>query len=144
MKGVCFQDVERVACKQVPEPRLIWPTDAIVKVRLAGLCGSDLHLFHGREKGVDPGMVMGHELVGTVVDVGSDVRDIRVGDRVFTPFTTSCGECFFCQRGLTARCARGELFGWVEDGKGLQGCAEPVCAGSVGGWHTQGNSAHSF
>jgi len=90
-------------------------------VRLAGICGSDLHVYHERERGLDPGTVMGHEFVGEVLETGSGVRRFRQGDRVASPFTTSCGECFYCRTGLSARCDRGELFGWVEAGRGLQG-----------------------
>lgn len=121
MKAACYQESQVVVCKDLPEPSVLSPQDAIVKVSLAGLCGSDLHLFHGRETGVDVDTVMGHELVGVVSEVGDDVTSIRVGDRVNTPFTTSCGQCFYCERGLTARCTTGQLFGWVEHGAGLHG-----------------------
>ena len=122
MKGVCFQGVEAVQLLDLPEPQLVDSTDVIVRVSMAGLCGSDLHPYFGREVGLDVGTVMGHEMVGEVVDVGRDVRQLKLGDTVFSPFTTNCGDCYFCQRGLTARCSRGQLFGWVENGKGLAGC----------------------
>jgi threonine dehydrogenase-like Zn-dependent dehydrogenase len=110
-----------VGLAQVAEPRLEDPGDAIVQVRAAGLCGSDLHVYHGRERGLDLGTVMGHELVGEVVELGRGVEGLRVGDRVASPFSTSCGDCFFCQAGLPARCPRGQLLGWVEGGRGLHG-----------------------
>ena len=121
MKAACFQDIQKVVFKDIEEPKIEDSQDAIVKVSLAGLCGSDLHVFYGRETGVDVGMVMGHELVGTVVDVGSDVKSIAIGDRVYTPFTTNCGNCFYCNSGMTCRCPQGQLFGWVEKGVGLHG-----------------------
>lgn len=121
MQGVCFQGVEEVACLEVEDPRILEPRDAIVKVSLAGLCGSDLHVYYGRETGIDRGTVMGHEFVGTVVEVGAEVDGMAVGDRVFAPFTTNCGTCFYCSRGLTARCLSGQLFGWREGGEGLHG-----------------------
>ena len=121
MKAVCFQDVEQVAFKNLSDPKILQPHEAIVKVSLAGLCGSDLHVFFGRETGVDVDMVMGHELVGTIVEKGAAVSTLSEGDRVFAPFTTNCGDCFYCNSGLTARCTKGQLFGWVEDGKGLNG-----------------------
>jgi threonine dehydrogenase-like Zn-dependent dehydrogenase len=93
----------------------------MVRTRVAGLCGSDLHPYFGREPGLDVGTVMGHELVGEVADVGAEVRDFRVGDVVVAPFSTSCGECFYCRTGLTARCMRGQLFGWMQEGIGLHG-----------------------
>lgn len=125
MKGVCFQSVENVATREVVDPKMLDDRDAIVRVSIAGLCGSDLHAFYGREIGLDPGTVMGHEMVGEVVEFGDAVKTsglIGVGDRVFTPFSTNCGNCFYCNRGLSSRCTTGQLFGWVENGKGLAGC----------------------
>ena len=122
MKGVCFKSVGEVETLEMADPEIQQPTDAILKVTMAGLCGSDLHLFHGREVGVDQGTVMGHEVVGEVVAVGSDVNKLKVGDIAFAPFTTSCGNCFYCQAGLTARCVHGQLFGWREQDQGLHGC----------------------
>ena len=121
MRGVTFQAVERVICEELAEPRLEDPRDAIVAVELAGLCGSDLHPFFGREQGLDPGTVMGHEFVGTVLAVGAEVRTLAPGDRVFAPFSTSCGRCFYCQSGLPSRCVENQLFGWRQDGRGLHG-----------------------
>lgn len=121
MKAITFQGVQELAFQDVPDPELRDPGDVVVQVEAAGLCGSDLHPYFGREGGLDPGTVMGHEFVGRVVEVGPRVSAFRPGDRVVAPFTTSCGGCFYCERGLTARCTRGELFGWVQDGVGLQG-----------------------
>ena len=112
MIGVCFQEVEKVAVENLADPVLEASTDAIVRVELAGLCGSDLHPFFGRERGILPGTVMGHEFVGEVIAVGSEVRTISQGARVCAPFTTNCGSCHFCQIGLTSRCVSSELFGW--------------------------------
>ena len=121
MKAITFQAVEELAYEDVPEPELEASTDAIVQVTAAGLCGSDLHPYFGRETGLDRGTVMGHELVGRIVEVGAGVTERATGQRVVAPFTTSCGACFYCREGLTARCRQGQLFGWVEDGAGLQG-----------------------
>ena len=106
----------------VPDPRIEDPGDVVVRVDCAGICGSDLHVYHGRETGLDLGTVMGHEFVGEIVEAGAEVGGIVAGERVVSPFTTSCGRCFYCTRGLTARCTAGQLFGWVEHGVGLQGC----------------------
>ena len=122
MKGVCFQGVGEIETLDMAEPEIEQPQDAILKVTMTGLCGSDLHLFHGREVGVDRGTVMGHEVVGEVVAVGSDVESLSVGDSAFAPFTTNCGNCYYCLAGLTARCVSGQLFGWRENDKGLHGC----------------------
>lgn len=121
MKAITFRGVETLAYETVPDPELNDPTDALIRVTIAGLCGSDLHPYFGREAGLDAGTVMGHELVGEVVEVGTGVRGFEPGDRVVAPFTTSCGACFYCESGLTARCERGQLFGWVADGVGLHG-----------------------
>jgi threonine dehydrogenase-like Zn-dependent dehydrogenase len=121
MRGICFRSVGEVAWQAVDEPQMLDSGDAIVRVSLAGLCGSDLHPFFGRESGLQPGTVMGHEFVGEVVETGPAVRRVRVGDVVCAPFSTSCGDCFYCQRGLTSRCSRGQLFGWRNNGIGLHG-----------------------
>jgi 2-desacetyl-2-hydroxyethyl bacteriochlorophyllide A dehydrogenase len=122
MRAVCFEGVESVGLREIPDPRIESAADAIVDVELAGLCGSDLHVYHGRETGMDVGTAMGHEMVGRVSAIGSAVTKFRIGDRVTAPFSTCCGECYFCQRGLTSRCQKGELFGWRQSGRGLHGC----------------------
>ncbi len=121
MNAITFVDVETLACGPVADPGLADEGDAIVAVEAAGICGSDLHPYLGRERGLDAGTVMGHEFVGRVVEVGPGVSTLAPGDRVVAPFTTSCGACWACRIGLTARCVRGQLFGWVQDAKGLHG-----------------------
>jgi len=121
LKAITFQDVEQLAFEDAADPELVESTDVLVRVTAAGICGSDLHPYFGRERGLDIGTIMGHELVGEVIEVGADVQDFSIGDRVVAPFTTSCGSCFYCTSGLTARCERGQLFGWVEGGMGLHG-----------------------
>ena len=120
MKAVCFRDIEQIETIEIEDPRIEAPGDCIVRVHMAGLCGSDLHPFYGRETGLDPGTVMGHEFVGEVVEAGPDVK-WPVGTMVGAPFTTSCGDCFYCQQGFFARCEQGQLFGWRERGSGLHG-----------------------
>ena len=121
MKALIFQDVRSLSCESVPDPGIEAPTDVVLRVRVAAICGSDLHVYEGREHGLDAGTVMGHEMAGEIVAVGDGVADLAVGDMVVSPFTTSCGVCFYCATGLTSRCVRGELFGWVEAGVGLHG-----------------------
>ena len=121
LRAITFRDIESLAYESVAEPAIEHPDDVIVRVAVAGICGSDLHPYFGRERGLDAGTVMGHEFLGEVVEVGSGVSGFSVGDRVVAPFTTSCGHCFYCASGLTARCAAGQLFGWVEGGSGLHG-----------------------
>ena len=121
MQALTFAGKELIEYSSVKDPVLLQPTDAIVKITLASVCGSDLHVYHGRETGIDPGTVMGHEFTGIVEETGSEVKKLKKGARVLSPFTTSCGECFYCLMGLTCRCEKGNLFGWVEKGHGLQG-----------------------
>lgn len=111
MRGLVLEGVEHVAVEDVPDPGPLAPTDAEVQVSVAGLCGSDLHPYLGREP-ARMGVVQGHEAVGTVVAVGNEVRSFAIGDRVIVPFTTSCGSCGPCRRGLSSRCVDGRLFGW--------------------------------
>jgi threonine dehydrogenase-like Zn-dependent dehydrogenase len=122
MQAITFQSVERLRFESVADPGLEQAGDVIVRVLAAGICGSDLHVYHGRETGLDAGTVMGHEFVGEVVEVASGVELWSAGDVVVSPFTTNCGQCRHCSTGLTSRCRQGQLFGWVEDGTGLQGC----------------------
>ena len=121
MRALVFEEIEQVAVASVPEPRIEAAGDVLLRVEVAGLCGSDLHVWHGRERGLDAGTVMGHEYVGRVVERGPAVEGLRIGDRVAGSFTSSCGECFYCRNALPARCEHGELFGWVEGGRGLHG-----------------------
>lgn len=121
MHALAFRGKQAVHFEEVPDPELQAPGDVIVRVDLAAICGSDLHVYHERERGIDPGTVMGHEFVGEIVEVGHGVRGFGTGARVLSPFSTSCGGCFYCQSGLTARCPSGQLFGWVQRGSGLQG-----------------------
>ena len=121
MQALTFGGIETIVHSTVTDPQILQATDAIVQITLSGICGSDLHVYHGRETGLDNGTVMGHEFVGTVIETGAAVRKIFKGSKVLSPFTTSCGECFFCRIGLTCRCEKGNLFGWVQSGHGLHG-----------------------
>jgi len=120
MKGIAFHQPEDVRVEQFPDPQILSPEDAIVKVERSSICGSDLHVYYGREAGLDEGTIMGHEFVGEIVETGSLSRH-KKGSRVMSPFTTNCGECYYCRIGLTSRCVKGNLFGWLEHGHGLQG-----------------------
>ena len=121
MYALTFHGKENIHYESVPDPQILAPTDVIVKINACAICGSDLHPYYEREKGLDHGCVMGHEFVGEVVERGKSVRMLQKGDRVMSPFTTSCGKCFYCRRGLTCRCIHGQLFGWVSKGYGLHG-----------------------
>src|ERR1700722_4360079 len=102
MRAVTFQAPGVVSVEERPEPELIDPADAIVRLEATGGGGSDLHIFHGRVK-IEPGFTIGHEYVGTVVAAGDAVTRVAVGDRVLGCFPTACGECFFCLQGLYPR-----------------------------------------
>lgn len=122
MHGITFHGIADVRYETVSDPQITADTDAIVRVETAAICGSDLHIYHGRETGLDVGTVMGHEFVGYVVETGDAVENIRPGMRVVSPFSVNCGNCYFCNRRLTARCPQGRaFFGWVQSGEGLQG-----------------------
>ena len=121
MHALTFGRKEIIDYSTVNDPQLLSPTDAIVKITMAGICGSDLHVYHGRETGLDYGTVMGHEFTGIIEEAGSDIKKFKKGAKVLSPFTTSCGECFYCHIGLTCRCEKGNLFGWVHHGHGLHG-----------------------
>ena len=121
MYALTFQGKENIQYEKVSDPEILAPTDVIVRVHSCAICGSDLHPYYEREKGLDHGCTMGHEFTGEIVDTGSGIKKWRTGDRVMSPFTTACGACFYCKKGLTCRCERGQLFGWVAKGHGLQG-----------------------
>ncbi len=121
MHALTIHAKEDIRHEKVDDPQLLAPDDVIVQTELTAVCGSDLHVYHGRETGIDPGTVMGHEFIGTIVETGRNVTRFQTGDRVFSPFFSSCGSCFFCESDLSCRCENGHLFGWVEQGRGLQG-----------------------
>jgi 2-desacetyl-2-hydroxyethyl bacteriochlorophyllide A dehydrogenase len=126
MRAVTFQAPGEVAVDERPEPELIDSGDAIVKVEASGICGSDLHIYHGRVQ-IEPGFTIGHEYVGTVTAAGDDVKNVAVGDRVLGCYCTACGECFFCKRGDFHKCDKGRVFGHGEVLGSLQGAqAESV------------------
>ncbi|MGH2811748.1 MAG: alcohol dehydrogenase catalytic domain-containing protein [Actinomycetota bacterium] len=107
MKAVVYKDVGQVAVEEVDDPQILEPTDAVVRVTTAPICGSDLHLYRGRMPGLTPGTVIGHELVGVVEEVGADVTKVKAGDRVVGSFLIPCGECWWCRRGEYNNCDNG-------------------------------------
>ncbi|MEN0022388.1 MAG: alcohol dehydrogenase catalytic domain-containing protein [Microbacterium sp.] len=104
MKALTWQGTRRVAVEEVPDPVIERPTDAIVRITSSAICGSDLHLYELLGPFLDRGDILGHEPMGVVVEVGSEVTNLSVGDRVVIPFTISCGHCFFCRQGLQSQC----------------------------------------
>jgi 2-desacetyl-2-hydroxyethyl bacteriochlorophyllide A dehydrogenase len=110
MRALTFQAPGEVRIEEVDEPRLVDPQDALVSVESSGVCGSDLHLYHGRVW-IEQGFVLGHELVGKVLEVGEGVSRVAVGDRVLSCFHTACGTCFYCLRDEYHHCVHGRTFG---------------------------------
>jgi len=110
MRAVTFQAPGEIRIEEKPEPELNAADDALVRVEASGICGSDLHIFHGRVP-VEPGFTIGHEFVGTVLEAGPDVERVAVGDRVLGCFHVACATCATCLRGDYHRCERGRTFG---------------------------------
>lgn len=104
MKAVCWQGVHEVGVEEVPDPHIINPRDAVIKITTTAICGSDLHLYDGYIPGMYRGDILGHEFMGEVVELGSGVDNLAVGDRVVVPFPISCGNCFFCVREMFSLC----------------------------------------
>jgi 2-desacetyl-2-hydroxyethyl bacteriochlorophyllide A dehydrogenase len=126
MHAVTFQAPGEVRVEDRPEPDLLAPDDAIVQVEATGVCGSDLHIYHGRVK-IEPGFIIGHEYVGEVIAAGDAVTKVDVGDRVLGCFHTACGSCFFCMRGEYHKCDEARVFGHGATLGSLQGAqAEQV------------------
>ena len=126
MQAVTFQAPGEVRVEERPEPQPVAADDAVVAVEASGVCGSDLHIYHGRVV-IEPGFTVGHEFVGTVLAAGEGVTRVSEGDRVFGCYCTACGECFFCARGDFHKCDHGRVFGHGATLGSLQGAqAEQV------------------
>lgn len=104
MKAVVFHDVGDIRLDDVPEPKIEQDTDAIVRLTSSAICGTDLHMVRGTMKGMVPGTILGHEGVGIVEEIGSQVRNLVPGDRVVIPSTIACGYCSYCRAGYYAQC----------------------------------------
>src|SRR5512142_3476896 len=104
MKAVTFHGKRDVRVDTVPDPTIEQPTDAVVRITSSGICGSDLHLYEVMGAFMDEGDILGHEPMGVVEAVGSEVTHIKPGDRVVIPFNISCGHCWMCRKGFFAQC----------------------------------------
>jgi threonine dehydrogenase-like Zn-dependent dehydrogenase len=104
MKALCWHHTNDVRVETVPDPVLINPHDAIVKITSTAICGSDLHLYDGYIPTLQSGDILGHEFMGEIVEVGPEVKNRKVGDRVVVPFTIACGRCYYCQHDLWSLC----------------------------------------
>ncbi|BDG04467.1 glutathione-independent formaldehyde dehydrogenase [Anaeromyxobacter oryzae] len=129
MRAVVWKGPGKVSVDQVEDPRIESATDVLVRISTAGICGSDLHMYEGRTS-AEPGVVLGHENMGVIEEVGSAVQQLRKGDRVVLPFNVCCGTCFNCSRGYTNAClvtndeAAGAAYGYVGMGPYRGGQAE--------------------
>jgi threonine dehydrogenase-like Zn-dependent dehydrogenase len=104
MKALCWHGKNDVRIDNVPDPKLINPRDAIIKVTATAICGSDLHLYNGIVPTMEAGDILGHEFMGEVIEVGTENKKLKVGDTVVVPFTISCGNCYFCNKNLFSLC----------------------------------------
>ena len=120
MRAVTYQSPGEVRVDEKPDPEVTAPDEAVIRVEATGVCGSDLHIYHGRVQ-IEAGFTIGHEYVGTVLAIGDDVKTVAEGDRVLGTFLTACGDCFFCKRGLFQQCESGRVFGHGATLGSLQG-----------------------
>ena len=129
MKAVVYKGKNEVAVEEVPDPKIEGPTDAIIRITTAAICGSDLHMYEDRSS-ASPGCVFGHENQGIVEEVGTGVSSIKKGDRIVLPFNIACGFCFNCTRGFTNLCltmnkkVAGAAYGYADMGPYRGGQAE--------------------
>jgi threonine dehydrogenase-like Zn-dependent dehydrogenase len=117
MKAVCWMGKEKMQVHDVPDPKILNPRDAILKITTTCICGSDLHLYDGFVPTMEQGDILGHEFMGEVVEVGSAIREetLRVGDRVVVPFTIACGSCFACKDKLWSCCDNSNPNAWIAE-----------------------------
>src|SRR5881409_4428462 len=115
MRAVVWEGKGKIEIRNVPDPEILNPHDAIVKVCLTAICGSDLHLLNGYIPTMKAGDILGHEFMGEVVDVGTENTRLKIGDRVVVPFTIACGRCFFCERQLWSACDNSNPNAWMAE-----------------------------
>jgi threonine dehydrogenase-like Zn-dependent dehydrogenase len=106
---------KNVEVMNVPDPKILNQTDAIIKISTTAICGSDLHLYNGFVPAMEPGDVLGHEFMGEVVETGSEVKSLKVGDRVVVPFPIACGECWHCQHDMYSLCENSNPNAWIAE-----------------------------
>src|SRR5437016_4404084 len=104
MKALCWHGKKDVRVETVPDPKILNPRDAVLRITTTAICGSDLHLYDGYIPTMQKGDILGHEFMGEVVEVGAEVRQLRKGDRVVVPFAIACGQCWFCRKEFWSLC----------------------------------------
>src|SRR5205809_3572493 len=115
MRAVVWECKGKIEIRNVPDPEILNPHDAIVKVSLTAICGSDLHLYNGYIPTMKSGDILGHEFMGEVVEIGREVKNLSKGDWVVAPFAVACGRCFFCERELWSLCDNTNPNAWLAD-----------------------------
>ncbi|AFZ24651.1 theronine dehydrogenase-like Zn-dependent dehydrogenase [Cylindrospermum stagnale PCC 7417] len=115
MKAVCWYGANEVRVENVPEPKILNPRDAIVKITSTAICGSDLHIYGGYIPTMQKGDIIGHEFMGEVVEVGQGVNNLKIGDRIVVPSTIGCGHCNYCQRDMWSLCDNSNPNAWIEE-----------------------------
>jgi threonine dehydrogenase-like Zn-dependent dehydrogenase len=115
MRATCWEGKKKVRVEEVPDPRLLNRRDAIVRVTSTAICGSDLHLYNGFVPTMEKGDILGHEFMGEVVEVGPDVRNLKVGERVVVPFPIACGACGSCQQQMYSLCENSNPNAWIAE-----------------------------
>ena len=115
MRANCWYGKTRMSVEEVPDPQILNQRDAIVKITSTAICGSDLHMYNGFIPTMQRGDILGHEFMGEVVEVGREVHNLKVGDRVVVPFTISCGNCFFCTQQMFSLCENSNPNAWMAE-----------------------------
>jgi len=115
MRAACWMGTHQISVENVPDPKILNPRDAIVRITSTAICGSDLHLYDGYIPSMMRGDIVGHEFMGEVVEVGSAVRNLEVSDRVVVPFPISCGNCFACSDGMYSLCENSNPNAWMAE-----------------------------
>jgi len=115
MRAVCYHGTSDIRVEDVPDPRILNPRDAIIRVTATAICGSDLHIYGGYIPTMRSGDILGHEFMGEVVEVGEAKTRLRVGDRVVVPFTIACGHCYFCKEEMWSLCDNSNPNAWMAE-----------------------------
>jgi len=115
MRALCWHGKEKVQVDTVPDPKILNPRDAIIRITSTAICGSDLHLYNGVVKTMEAGDILGHEFMGEVVETGAGVANLRAGDRVVVPFTIACGSCPYCTQNMWSLCDNSNPNAWIPE-----------------------------
>ncbi len=115
MKAVCWNGPVDIKVEDVPDPKILNPRDAVVRITATAICGSDLHLYNGFIPTLQKGDILGHEFMGEVMEVGREVKNLRVGQKVVVPFCIACGRCWYCQNELYSLCDNSNPNAWMAE-----------------------------